>query len=97
MGIAVDGPAYIFVDKKYVLCNTTIPDSTLKKKLQIIAYHLVMEGAARDEWRTAYVNTHDNPMEILTKVIPMSEKRRGFFRMLQHHKFGSFLEATAVA
>ena len=37
MSIAVDGPAYIFSDNKYVLCNTTIPYSILKKKEKIIA------------------------------------------------------------
>ena len=75
MGIAVDGPAYIFGDNKYVLCDTIILYSTLKKKPQSIAYHIVREGAARDEWRIEYVNTHDNHTYLLTKVIPISEKR----------------------
>ena len=48
MGIAVDGPAYILGNKKYFLCNTTIPDSTLKKKAQSIACHILREGATRD-------------------------------------------------
>ena len=43
-----------------MLNNTTIPDSTLKKKSQSIAYHMIREGVARDEWRTCYVNTNDN-------------------------------------
>jgi hypothetical protein len=30
---------------------------TLKKKSNAIAYHFVREGVARDEWRTAYVNS----------------------------------------
>ena len=58
MGIPVDGPAYIYGDNQSVLANTTIPDSTLKKKSQSIAYHFVREGSARHEWRTTYVNTH---------------------------------------
>ena len=89
MGIQVNGPAYIQGDNKSVLCNTSIPDSTLNKKSQSIAYHFVREGAARDEWRTAYINTHDNAADLLTKVLPMGEKRRGFVRMLQHYIFGS--------
>eukprot|EP00957_Ditylum_brightwellii_P060915 4623845-Ditylum_brightwellii.AAC.1 len=32
MGIPCEGPAYIYGDNKSVLTNTTIPDSTLKKK-----------------------------------------------------------------
>mmetsp|Transcript_16475 Transcript_16475/g.24918 ORF Transcript_16475/g.24918 Transcript_16475/m.24918 type:complete len:112 (+) Transcript_16475:658-993(+) len=90
MGIPVYGPAYIQGDNKLVRCDTSIPDSTLKKKSQSIAYHFVREGAARDEWRTAYINTHDNPANLLMNVLPMGQKRRGFVKMLQHHIFGSF-------
>jgi hypothetical protein len=87
MGIPVNGPAYIFGDNQSVLANTTIPDSTLKKKSQSIAYHLIREGVARDEWRTTYVNTHANESDLLTKVLPSGEKRRNFVRMLLHHIF----------
>ena len=52
MGIPVEGPAYIHGDNQSVLCNTSRPDSTLKKKSQSIAFHFVREGVARDEWRT---------------------------------------------
>ena len=50
MGIPYDSPAYIEADNQSVLCNTTIPDSTLKKS-QSIAYHMIREGAARDDGR----------------------------------------------
>ena len=49
MGMAANGPAHVLGDNQSVLANTTIPDSTLKKKSQSIAYHLVREGVARDE------------------------------------------------
>ena len=42
LGIPVEGPVYIQEDNQYVLSNTTIPDSTLKKKKQGIAYHMVI-------------------------------------------------------
>ena len=85
MGISLlDEPAYIYGDNKSVLANTTIPDSTLKKKSHSITYHFVREGVARDEWRTSYVNTHDNPADLLTK--PLSGmKRRNFVRMILYH------------
>ena len=81
------------------MCNTSIPDSTLKKKSQSIAYHLVREGAARDEWRTAYVNTHDNQADLLTKPLPSGPKRRNFVRMVQHNIFDStrWKDAAAAA
>ncbi len=87
MGIPVNGPAYIHGDNQSVLANTSNPDSTLKKKSQSIAYHYVREGVARDEWRTSYVNTHDNESDLLTKTLLDGEKRRGFVRKLLHHIF----------
>jgi hypothetical protein len=87
MGIPCTAPAYIQGDNQSVLYNTTMPDSTLKKKSQSIAYHFVREGAARDEWRTSYVNTHDNDADLLTKPLPAGEKRRGFVHNLLHHIF----------
>ena len=87
MGIPCDGPAYIEADNQSVLANTTIPDSTLKKKSQSIAYHMVREGVARDEWRTAYVNTKDNEADLLTKQLPSGPKRKGFIMNLIHHIF----------
>ena len=85
MGIPCEGPAFIYGDNQSVLFNTTIPESTLKKKTQSIAYHFVREGAAKDEWRTAYVNTHLNPADLLTKPLPSGEKRWKFVGMILHH------------
>jgi hypothetical protein len=92
MGIPCDGPTYIYGDNKSVLFNTTIPESTLKKKSQSIAYHFVREGAARDEWWTAYINTHINPTDLMTKTLPHGIKRTGFVKMLLHHIFGSTVD-----
>jgi hypothetical protein len=85
MGIPVDMPTYIYGDNQSVLANVTGPDSVLKKKSNSIAYHFVREGCARDEWRTTYINTHDNQSDILTKPLPPGEKRSKFCRMLLHH------------
>lgn len=90
MGIPCDDPVYIYGDNQSVLANTTRPDSTLKKKSQSIAYHFVREGVARNEWRTTYINTHDNEADLLTKLLPSGEKRKGFVRNLLHHIFRSF-------
>ena len=83
MGILCQGPAYIQGDNQSVLANTSIPDSTLKKKSQSIAYHFVCEGAARDEWRMSYINTHENEGDLLTKL--SGDKRKRFVESLLHH------------
>jgi hypothetical protein len=85
MGIICEGPTLIYGDNQSVLFNSTIPESSLKKKSQSIAYHFVRQGAARDEWPTAYVNTHLNPADLLTKPLPAREKRWGFIGMILHH------------
>ena len=74
VSVVVNGPSYIFGDNKYVLCDTTIPGFTCKSKAQSITYHIVNEGAARDEWRSLYVNTHEITKDLLAKVLPVSEK-----------------------
>ena len=40
--------------------NMTIQESNFKNKFQSITYHLIHKVAARDGWRTAYVNTNKN-------------------------------------
>eukprot|EP00980_Cylindrotheca_fusiformis_P006319 scaffold1355_cov75-Cylindrotheca_fusiformis.AAC.1 len=85
MGIPCTEPTFVYGDNKSVLFNTSIPESTLKKKTQSISYHFVREGAARDEWRTAYINTHHNPADLLTKPLPSGEKRWRFVQMILHH------------
>ena len=75
MGIPVEDPAFIYGDNKSVLSNTTIPDSVLSKKSNSIAYHFVREGASMDEWRTGYINTKENPADILSKAVPAGKDR----------------------
>ena len=89
MDIPVDLPSFDFGDNQSVLYNTTLPDSTLKKKILSIAYHFVCEGATKDEWRTTYINTHLNPDDFLTNPLPGSIKRMDFVQMILHHLFGS--------
>ena len=72
LGIPVKEPAFVFGDNKSVLANTSVPGSMIKKKIR--------EGCARDEWRTAYVNTHLNCADMLTKALPPGEKRSSFIR-----------------
>ena len=88
MGIPCEGCSYVYGDNQSVLYNTSIPESTLKKKSQSITYHFVWEVCARNERRTAYVNTHANPADLLTKPLAAGAKRSGFVRMILYHLFG---------
>jgi len=68
MGIPVGDPTFIYGDNKSGLYNTSLPESTLKKKMMSTAYHFVREGVAKDEWRTTYVKSAQNPSDVLTKT-----------------------------
>ena len=76
-----------FGDNKSVLVNSSKPTSVLKKKSNSIAYHLVREGSAANEWRVAYVNTNDNIADLLTKPIYNGVKRRRLIEMILHNVF----------
>ena len=68
MGKPCEGPSCACGDNQSVLCSTTIPDSTLKKKSQSAAYHLVREGVVRDELITTHVSVLLNEEDLLTKA-----------------------------
>lgn len=75
MGVPIDGPTYMYVDNMSVVKNTSLPDSTLKKKSNAIAYHAVREAAAMGEIVIAYITSLDNIADLMTKVLPSGERR----------------------
>ena len=83
-GIPVDEPAFFHGENQSVLSNTILPQSTLKKKSQSIAFHFVREGCEADEWRNEYINTALNVADLMTKPL-LREKCCMFIRMLLHH------------
>ena len=80
LGIPCEDPTFVYGNNQSVLANTSVTDSTLKKKSNSIDLHFLREGCARYEWRTTYVNTHENPTYILTKTLPSGEKMWRFVR-----------------
>ena len=80
MGIPIDGPSYLYGDNMSVPHNTQKPESTLKKKSNSIAYHLVRESVAMGETLTGYVRTGDNYADLMTKPLPKGEHREHLIR-----------------
>ena len=87
MSMPCEGPSHA-CGHNSVLCSTTMPDYTLKNKIQSIACNLTREGAARDECGKTHVRTLLNEVDLLTKTLS-GEKRKGFFRVILHHAFNS--------
>ena len=82
MGVPIEEPSYCFTDNQSVLKNATTPESTLKKKSNSISYHYVRECVAKQEISIAYINTDDNPADILTKVLPDNKRKMKLIKKL---------------
>jgi Reverse transcriptase (RNA-dependent DNA polymerase) len=76
MGIPLDGHAHLRVDNMPVVANSTLPESTLKKKSNSIAYHFTRESVAADILRIAYETSKTNKADILTKTHTGVERER---------------------
>jgi hypothetical protein len=73
LGVDLDEPTLMLGDNMYVVLNTSVPSSVLKKKHNAIAYHRVREAIAAKVMRFAYVKSEENVSDILTK--PLSHER----------------------
>ena len=70
MGVPLDGPAHVKADNLSVVKNSSMPESTLKKKSNSIAFHYVRERAAADMIQVSYEPTGTNLADMLTKIQP---------------------------
>ena len=82
MEIPVNNPAFIFGDNQSVVWNTTVLESSLKKKSCAVAYYFCREDVSRLEWLTAYIRTHLNSSDIMTKSVSSIKDRIRKVRML---------------
>ena len=87
MGIEFNEPAYIYGYNKSVISNALVPESVMRKKSNSISYNFVKEDSAMDEWRVAYVNTHEKFADLFNKLLG-GEKRKSFVLRLLHHPYG---------
>lgn len=69
MGIPIDGPTNGFCDNESVFRNATIPQSSLAKKHNSIAYHKCREAVAMGAIRIAFEKGVDNLSDCLTKFL----------------------------
>jgi hypothetical protein len=76
MGVPLDGPAHVRVDNNSVVCNTSLAESTLKKKCNSISYHYVLQAAAADIIKVAYEPRKSNKADMLTKIQSGVERQR---------------------
>ena len=73
-GVPIDGPANVYCDNEAVYKNTSIPESTLKKKHHSIAYHRCREAVASKTIRIAKQGTEKNLADLFTKVLTVAKR-----------------------
>jgi hypothetical protein len=76
MAVPLDGHTHVRVDNNSVVCNASIPESTLRKKCNAISYHYVREAAAAGIIKVAYESTKSNKADMLTKIQSGVERQR---------------------
>jgi hypothetical protein len=84
MGVAIDGPTYVYGDNMSVVHNTQRPDSVLKKKSNAICYHAVQESDLMGKSIIGHIPSVNNPAEICTKAVPGGQKRDHLSGLLLH-------------
>ena len=73
-GVPIDGPANVYCDNEAVYKNAVIPESTLKKKHHLIAYHRCREAVAARTIRVAKQGTTKNLADLFTKVLTTAKR-----------------------
>jgi hypothetical protein len=73
-GIPSDSPTNVFCDTEAVTKNVTLPESTLKKKHNAIAYHRSREAVAAGTIRVAKEDGKTNLADVLTKPLAQMTK-----------------------
>jgi hypothetical protein len=68
-GVPINGPCTMFCDNEAAVKNSTISDSTLKKKHNAITYHHVHEAVASGVIRIQYMASDHNLADLLTKPL----------------------------
>ena len=75
----------MYGDNKSAFYNTTLPESTLNKKSNSIAYHAVREVVATGEWINGYEPTDTNVSYLLSKPVPGGKRRNSLFRGVMYY------------
>ena len=74
-GVPLDGAASVFCDNEAVYKNTSMPESTLRKKHHSIAYHRCREAVAAKVIRVAKQGTEKNLSDLFTKILSTDRRR----------------------
>jgi hypothetical protein len=69
LGVPMNGPSIMFGDNLAVINSSAIPDDTLKKRHNALAYHRVREAIAAKIIKFYHIDGKENPADVLTKFL----------------------------
>ena len=69
LGVPMKGPSIMFGDNLAVINSSAIPDDTLKKRHNALAYHRVREAIAAKIIKFYHIDGKDNLADVLTKFL----------------------------
>ena len=75
LGIPIQGPTNVYCDNEAVVSNSSLAESTLKKKHLSVSYHKTRECGAKGAVRIGYTSTEMNLADTCTKILIGSNKR----------------------
>jgi hypothetical protein len=70
LGAPIDGPAWMFGDNESVVTNSSVSQSTLKKRHHALSYHRVREACAAGVMWFIHTPGATNVADVLTKYLP---------------------------
>ena len=73
-GVPIEEATNVFCNNEAVYKNTSLPESTLKKKHHSIAYHRCREAVAAGTVRVAKEGTRTNLSDLFTKLLPQVQR-----------------------
>ena len=84
-GVQISGPSLVYGENLLVVRNSSIPESTLNKKLNSICCHYAREAVAKGEILVGYIPLRFNPADLCTKVFPGGVKKDGLIDIILHN------------
>ena len=73
-GVPIDEPDNVYCDNEVVYKNTSVPESTLKKKYHSIVYHRCREAVTSKTIRIAKQGTEKNLADLFTKILIVAKR-----------------------
>lgn len=70
LGVPLDGPAWMFGDNESVVKNSSVSQSTLKKRHNALSYHRVREACAAGVMYFIHTPGKTNVADVMTKYLP---------------------------